>query len=227
MAKKVESKKGRSKKNNSNTTIIIIIAAFAVVVVGMIAITQLNSAAKIIVPEPVTRPQENGMSIGDPNAPVKVIEFADFKCPVCVQYALQLEPSIIQNYVETGKVYYTVSPFSFIAQESFQTAEAAYCANDQGKFWTYRDYLLANYTAESANDYPDDRLIAFAKKLGLEMNTFETCFTDNQHEQTVLDANTFAKEQGISGTPSFQVNGTLVYADTLVETIEAALAAAK
>lgn len=227
MAKKVESKKGRSKKNNSNTTIIIIIAAFAVVVVGMIAITQLKSTSNIIVPTAVARPQENGMSIGDPNAPVKVIEFADFKCPVCVQYALQMEPSVIQNYVETGKVYYTVSPFSFLSQESFQAAEAAYCANDQGKFWAYRDILLANYTAESANDYPDDRLIAFAKKLGLDMKTFEPCFTGNTHEQTVTDANAFGKAQGVSGTPSFQVNGTLVYADTLVETIDAALTAAK
>lgn len=226
MAKKGTSKKAsQAKKNNANTTIIIIIAAFVVVIVGMIAITQLKPTTGITVPTSVARPQTSGLNMGDPNAPVKVIEFFDYQCPVCVQYAHVMEPTIIQNYVETGKVYYTLSPFNFLGQESLRAAEAAYCANDQGKFWEYRDILLANYTGENVGDYTDQRLIAFAGKIGLDSKSFKECFTSNKYAQKVQDANTYAQSQNVTGTPSFLVNGTLVHADTLIQTINDALAA--
>lgn len=227
MAKKVESKKARQKQGNANTTIIIIIAAFVVVVVGMIILTQYKPVGDIIVPTAVARPQTSGLSMGDPNAPVKVVEFADYQCPACANYALGLEPTIVQNYVATGQVYYTVSPFNFLGEESFHAGEAAYCANDQGKFWEYRDILLANYNGENGGAYNDKRLIAFAGKIGLDSKTFEECFASKKYEQKVLDDNTYAKSQGVTGTPSFLVNGTVIHADTLIETINAAVSAGK
>ena len=236
MAKPVSKKKMKraAQQKKTNLTVIIIIAAFALVVVGMIIITQLNAnppaAANtpVVIPTLTPKPQESGLSLGDPNAPVKVIEFADFQCIVCYQYYLQMEPSIIQTYVATGKVYYTFSPFVIFTdnQESSDATEAAYCANDQGKFWAFHDTLFANYLGEYKGSYTTARLKEMAQGLGLDMTAFNDCYDNSKYAQQIQADDAFAQTTGATGTPSFLVNGQLIHADTLVATIDAALAAA-
>lgn len=225
MAKTESKKKNRAaQKKKTNLTVILIIAAFAVVVVAMIIISQQKPKIEVALPTGEAKPQPAGLNLGDPNAPVKVIEFADFQCSVCHQYWLQMESSVISTYVATGKVYYTYAPFSFLGQESVRAAEAAYCANDQGKFWEYHDVLFNNYQGENVGGFSDDRLTAFSEKLGLDMTAFNACFSSNQYEQKITEDNSYAKDQGVTGTPSFIVNGKLVYANDLAATIDAALA---
>jgi len=176
----------------------------------------------------------DGLTMGDPEAPVKVIEFADYQCPGCGNYWSTIEPSIISQYVETGKVFYTFAPFSFVGSfvqnnpwdESIKSAEAAYCANDQGKFWDYRDYIFANQNGENQGQFSRDMLIQFAKNLELDTKVFTKCLDSATHNQTVLDANNYAIEQGINSTPSFMVNGELVQLQSstdLADKIEEAL----
>lgn len=227
MAKIESKKKSRAaQKKKTNLTVILIISAFAVVVVAMIIISQLKPKIEVVLPTLEAKPQPVELNLGDPNAPVKVIEFADFQCTVCHQYWLQMESSVISTYVATGKVYYTFAPFSFLGPESVSAAEAAYCANDQGKFWDYHDTLFANYQGENVGGFSNDRLAAFAEKLGLDMTAFNACYDGKKYEQKISDDNTYAQGQGVTGTPSFLVNGTLVYAGDLTKTIDAALAAA-
>jgi len=234
MAKPVskKSKRRAAQHKKTNLTVIIIIAAFALVVVGIIVISQLpknNASAEVVIPTLVAKPQESGLSIGDPNAPVKVIEFADFQCIACYQYYGQMEPTIIQTYVATGEVYYTFSPFVIFDQnsESTDATEAAYCANDQGKFWAYHDTLFANYLGEYKGSYTPARLKAMAEGLGLDMTAFNSCYDSKKYDQQIQSDGAFARTTGVTGTPSFLVNGTLVHADTLVATIDAAIAASK
>ena len=87
--------------------------------------------------------------LGDPNAPVKVDVYEDFRCSACLYYTQNVEPQIIQNYVETGKVYYTYHFFIVIdgndgTDASYRSANAALCAGEQGHFWDYHDTLYAN-----------------------------------------------------------------------------------
>jgi protein-disulfide isomerase len=125
---------------------------------------------------PLTRPEVNGSSTGNPAAPVKVEEFADFQCPACGVFSVSLEPILINEYVRTGKVYYTFYPYSFIGKESTAAAEAAYCAQDQNKFWEYHDTLFANQTGENVGDFDDRRLQAFADNIGLDLKLFNSCY---------------------------------------------------
>ncbi len=230
MGKREVVKHRRKQQESKNTlTIILIIAAFAVVAVGMVVLTQIKPVGNIVVPDRQTAKQVDGLTMGSPDAKVKVTEFADFQCPACASYWAQMEPSIIQTYVDTGKVQFTYSPFSFLGQgqkwdESTKAAEAAYCANEQNKFWQYHDIIFANHNGENQGIYTRDRLIAFAKKLKLDQSSFVECLDSEKYAQQITDDNTFASTSGATFTPSFLINGKIVNAGELVQTIENALA---
>lgn len=222
--------KQRRKQQSSKVplTTILIIAVFAVVVVGMVILTQFKPIGEIATSDRVINAAKDGLSLGSIDAPVQVIEFADFQCPACASYWANLEPVILQRYVETGKVRYTYSPFSFLGMgrawdESVKAAEAAYCANDQGKFWEYRDIVFTNHNGENQGAYSKERLIAFAKAIDLDMNAFNNCFNSGKYSQQVQDDNQFAADQGATYTPSFLINGQIVNANELAQAIENSL----
>jgi protein-disulfide isomerase len=225
MANRDEIKRRKDKKKRKDITPFIIIGVLALVVLGVVILSTYKPAVKIIDPTFHKASITDGLTMGDPNAPVKVVEFADFQCPGCGSYWSTTEATVIQNYIETGKVFYTYSPFSFVGSfvqnnpwdESIKSAEAAYCANDQGKFWDYRDYIFANQNGENQGTYSEKTLLAFASKLSMDMDKFTTCLKTDQYYQKVLDANDFATSSGITQTPSFIIDGTLVTGDLLTE----------
>lgn len=176
------------------------------------------------------RPQADRNAMGDPNAPVRVEEFSDFQCLYCRLFTEEQESNIVENYVKTGKVYFVYTPFSILDGqdqngESKAAAQAAYCAADQGRFWEYHDILFANQNGENIGDFSDQRLIAFAETLGLDVPTFKSCYNAGQYRQQVLDDLARGRGLGVSATPTFVVNGTLVVGYTgLDQAIEAELA---
>jgi protein-disulfide isomerase len=230
MANRDESKRRKEKKKRKDYTPFIIIGVLAIVVLAVVILSNYEPAVEVIDPTFHTATITDGLTMGDPNAPVKLVEFADFQCPGCGSYWTNTELTVIQDYVETGKVFYTFSPFSFVGSfvsnnpydESIKAAEAAYCANDQGKFWEYRDYVFANQNGENQGAFSEKRLLAFAESLSLDMDTFTTCLTSAEHYQDVMDANDFATSSGINQTPSFTIDGTLVETD-LITALEAAV----
>lgn len=230
MGKREEVKRRKQQQETKNNlTIILIIAAFVIVIVGMVVLTQYKPVGDIVVSDRNVAKQTDGLTMGSPDAKVKVIEFADFQCPACASYWSQMEPGIIDAYINTGKVQFTYSPFSFLGQgqswdESVKAAEAAYCANDQQKFWEYRDIIFANHNGENQGAYTRERLIAFAKEIGLDQTSFKDCLDSDKYAQKVADDTAFAEGQGASYTPSFLINGKIVNAGELVQTIENALA---
>jgi protein-disulfide isomerase len=227
--REIVKKRRKQQASRDNRTAIIIIAALVIVIVGIVIATQFKPVGEIASSNHVYNVEKNGLSLGSPDAPVKVVEFADFQCPACANYWSVLEPTIIEQYVATGKVQYTYSPFSFLGRgqawdESKKAAEAAYCANDQGMFWEYHDLIYANHNGENQGAYSKERLIAFAEKLELDMNAFKSCFNSSKYAQAVEDANAFAASQGASYTPSFLIDGTIVNANELMQAIENILA---
>ncbi len=179
-------------------------------------------------PESQLLPNVNANTMGDPNAPVKMIEYADFQCPYCRHYWQQTEPQIIQTYVAAGKVYYEYrSVGAFTGPESAAAAEAAYCAGDQGKFWEYHDVLYSNWTGENVGDFAADKLRAYAKAVGLDQRTFDDCLSNGAHRAQVQQDVVDAKADGIRATPSFLINGKLIEGaqsfDAFQQEIEAVL----
>jgi protein-disulfide isomerase len=230
MSKRVEMRHARNKIQNRNRLIaFIIIGGGILLIIGVMLAPQFQPIGEIIMPTTITRPLTIDTSMGSPDAPVKVVEYADFQCPACRQASEIIMPRIINNYIATGKVYFTFRAYSFLddrgpGRESKAAAEAAYCAKDQGKFWNYYDILFANQTGENIGDFSDVRLIAFAGKIGLKTSEFKSCFTSGKYEQQVLDDRDLGSSLGVSGTPSFDVNGSIVYANDLEPTIKNALA---
>jgi protein-disulfide isomerase len=199
------------------------ISLAAIVVVALLIISNRPiGPGDFVVPKPLPRPLVNGTSTGDPSAPIKVEEFSDFRCTHCAAFWRESEPRLIQDYVATGKVYFTYKPFSFISDESFLAAEAAYCALDQGKFWEFHDYIFANFEQPMT----EKLLRAFAQDLKLDMKQYDSCMSSHKYRQQVQDDVQYGRNKNITGTPTFDVNGKLVSRVELFSAIDEALAAA-
>jgi protein-disulfide isomerase len=165
----------------------------------------------VLMPEARPHPQEAGNRMGDPNAPVKIVEYADFQCPYCREYWQVTEPQIIQNYIATGKVDYEYhSVGAFIGPESADAANAAYCAADQNHFWEYHDVLFANWTGENAGDFTIAKLKLYADAAGLTQDTFYKCVDGKLHMDRVDQDVADAQAAGVRATPTFLINGKLV-----------------
>ena len=239
MAHRNEPKRSKKKQKKKDITPFIIIGVLVLVVVVVVVLTSLNAnkatenpnLADVVDPELFIANTTDGLTMGDPNAPVKVIEFADYQCPGCGSYWATLEPQIIADYVNTGKVLFTFSPFSFVGSyvqnnswdESIKSAEAAYCANEGGKYWEYRSYLFGNQQGENQGAFSRVRLLEMAERLSLDKKAFTECLDSGKYNQTVLDANDFAIGNGISYTPSFLVNDQIVGGGDLMAALETAV----
>ncbi len=178
----------------------------------------------------------DGNHLGDPQAPVQIDVWEDFQCPACKSYSEGIEPAVIRDYVETGKVYYTFHFFPFLdggtpKGESHQSANAAMCALEQGRFWDYHDMLFTNWNGENKGGFADPRLIAFAEYLELDMTAFNACFASSKYANEIQQDLLMGQSYGVSGTPSVFVNGTILtpgfipsYQD-IADAVEAALGA--
>lgn len=218
LSKRQEIRARRKREEQRHKLIPILLIALAAVAIVVIVVTQYGQT------QSVARPNVNGLAMGNPEAPVKVEEFADFQCPSCGYFVTDTEPIIIKNYIATGKVYFEFHNLAFLGNESIAAAEAAYCANDQGKFWEYHDMIFKNQRGENQGWFTTARLTAFAKDVGLNIDTFTECFSSRKHQQKVVDDRAYADSKNITRTPSFLVNGQLTYADSLVKVIESQLA---
>lgn len=145
--------------------------------------------------------------LGDPNAKVQIVEFADFQCPFCGRHHQLVAPDLIKNYVDTGKATYIYKHLAFLGNESVWSAIAAECAADQGKFWQYHDYLFTHQNGENQGAFNKDKLIGFGKELGLDMPKFEACVNSDATFDRVRADSEEGQGLGVSSTPTFFVNG--------------------
>ncbi|HVN26424.1 MAG TPA: DsbA family protein [Candidatus Paceibacterota bacterium] len=174
--------------------------------------------------------------LGDKNAPVTLVEYGDYQCPYCGLFYAQTEQQIIKDYVNNGKVRMVFRNFAFLGPESTLAAEAAECANDQGKLWPYHDALYAAKVADAqAGGREDDgffsqaKLVSLAQKVGLDVPTFTKCVANDSESSTVTAEMSQAGAAGVNSTPTFFINGTQIlgaepYA-TYKQAIDAALTA--
>lgn len=224
MGKRQDIKKRREQKVKQQQRIVLIVVVAIVVVIAGIVISQsLKPVVEIKALEVRNHPTTDGLTMGDPNAPVRVEEFSDFQCVACSQWWSRSEQEFIDRYVATGDVLFVYQPFSFIGVESLQAAEAAYCANEQGEFWKYHDMLFSNWTGENVGNFNDDRLVAFAGSIGLNEKDLKACLNSNKYKVEVEQGLVYGNQNGVEGTPSFLVNGKLVGSGELFQTIDSFL----
>jgi protein-disulfide isomerase len=201
-----------------------IFVAFLIIYPSFKPVAGVNS----VTPNP--RPQADANNMGDPNAPVKIVEFSDFQCPYCEKFFKDTEPSLVETYIATGKVYFTYrSTGNWVSKnsgggktESEDAAKSAYCAGDQNKYWEMHDMLFGNVLGEDAGSFTERRLSTIAEKTGLDMDLFNKCYSSNKYQaQSDLDGRD-ALKAGVSGTPSFVLSYTDANGEAKSKLIEGA-----
>jgi protein-disulfide isomerase len=144
-------------------------------------------------------------SWGPEDAPVTIVEFSDFQCPYCARFVTQTYPQIKQQYEGKVRFVFRDFPLTQIHENAQNAAEAAGCANEQGKFWEYHDMLFTN---QSALDVAS--LKSYASQLGLDSATFDQCLDSGKYAEEIQKDLQDGNQYGVQGTPSFFVNGLLV-----------------
>ncbi len=138
-------------------------------------------------------------SLGNPRAPLTLVEFTDYKCPFCLRYHQQTYPRIKKAFIDTGKVRYIVRDLPLrIHPQALKAAQAAHCAGEQGKYWDMQDALFRN-----AKDLSQVKLPVIAKEEGLDMGKFRECFASQRYLEQIRTSAAEAAQLGISGTPTF------------------------
>jgi len=172
-------------------------------------VKSLQSQAKVailLVPPPPFRSNVglDGPSRGAADAPITIVEFEDFQCPYCKKGQATLE-QIVVRYKNRVRVVHRDFPLQPLHPASQKAHEAARCAEEQGKFWEYRELLYKNVPAagpEQLNDY--------AAKVGVDVPAFKQCLDSGKFKTLVQKDETEGERLGVTGTPAFFINGRLL-----------------
>ncbi len=147
-----------------------------------------------------SRPNANDNVMGNPDAPITVTEYSDYRCSHCATFAIETEPLLVKEYIETGDVKFVYrSMGNWGSGQSIFAVEASYCAGEENKFWEYHDLVFANMgvTLDISN------LTAWAEIIELDKAAFKKCMNERRYrdraEQDGIDGNTL----GVEGTPTF------------------------
>jgi protein-disulfide isomerase len=148
----------------------------------------------------------NGSPImGDSNAPITILEWGDYQCTFCYKFHQNTLDTINDDFIKTGKVKLVFKDFPLNGPDSILAAEAAYCAEDQEKYWQYHNELYKNWGGEKTGWITRDSLDRFAVTVDLDLDKFNTCLDEHKYKNRVITHHEFGKEIGINATPSFLV----------------------
>jgi protein-disulfide isomerase len=200
----------RRKESRGRLIGIGLISIGAIFIAFLIIYPNFKPVAAITTPPALVRPNVKFNAAGNPDAPIRIDEYSDFQCPYCASFYQDTEAQLMDTFVTDGTVYFVYNTFGeFIGPESSSSAEAAYCAGDQEKFWEMHDIILSNQAGENQGGFADSRLIAFAETLKLDMNKFESCFNANTYKDTITQDGKDGIAGGVKATPSFVMSYTV------------------
>jgi protein-disulfide isomerase len=200
----------RRKEQRGRWIGIALISIGAIFVAFLIIYPNFKPAAALNIPAAIVRPNVDFNAAGNPDAPIRIDEYSDFQCPYCAKFYQDTEAKLMESYVADGTVYFVYNTFGeFIGPESAGTAEAAYCAGDQGKFWEMHDIILSNQAGENQGAFSKNRLIQFAETLKLDMTKFESCYDANTYKDTIAQDAKDGLAGGVKATPSFVMSYTV------------------
>lgn len=152
--------------------------------------------------------REFGYDRGDPDAPVAVVEFGDFGCSACGQFARESLSALHDEFVETGKVRWKYVPFLLGAfPNAAEAARAAECAAEQDAFWAMHDRLFAEQRAWSTSRKPETLFRRYAGDLELDAARFDSCYREKRGDERTRANNRAAARLGVRATPTFFING--------------------
>ncbi len=162
--------------------------------------------------------------LGEPDAPVTVIEMTDYECPFCRRHRQQVLGDLLAEYGGRIRYYSLHFPLTSIHPLAFRASEAAECAHDQGRFWEYNEAMF-----DSTERLVPETLIALAGDVDMDVAVFSQCLTSGSKRDVVVGDIQAGQSLGVRGTPTFFINGKLLSGarplDVFRKVIDAELAA--
>jgi protein-disulfide isomerase len=224
------SQRGRvaqKKRGSSMGIFYLVLAIIAIAGVALLATANQRPSADTNRPSITTTiPLDTLPARGKADAPVTVVEYADFQCPACGVFATTMEAGIVKDYVDTGKVRFVFHDFPLPQHaNAIAAAEAARSAADQGAFWPYHDLLYAKQAEWENSPEPLALFAAYAEQLKLDRGKFEAAFNSHTHRATITQLYEDSNNGGVNQTPTFAIDGKAYYANELRAAIDAALKA--
>ena len=226
-------KKSKSSSKTAFYAAIAVVALFGVGALAYVASRPKNvattvDAAKIVPGEP------QGYLLGRPDAPVQVIEFADFECPACGQFATLSEPDIRKRLIDAGTISYRFYDYPLpMHKNTWAASNAAACADEQGKFWEMHDQLFnaQDQWNGQATSRPKGKFKEYVKALGLNVDQWEACFDARKYQARIKANELMATKRGAAQTPTFVIGdkmiGGAISFDRFKALVDSALALAK
>jgi len=152
--------------------------------------------------------------LGDPNAPITIIEFSDFQCPFCRKFYKETLPQIKKEYILTGKAKFVYRDFPLVQIHPGATAaaEGTECAEEQGKFWEMHDAIFDEQERQGSGtvQFTVDDVKKWAANIGLDTSKFNQCLDSGKYKQEVEKDLADGSAAGVNGTPATFINGRLV-----------------
>jgi protein-disulfide isomerase len=194
-----------------------ILGAVAVLGIGIIAFrtgsTAFDNTVTAPIPlEGVADPTQlmqtaRGVTKGNPDAEITIIEFADFQCPACQQFFASVKPMVEAEFIDTGiaKFVFYDFPLTDIHPHAFLAARAGHCAEEQGKFWEFHDVLFRNQTRWAGQPSPAGVFEDYAGDLGLDAGAFSGCLRSEKYADVVTANIQVATQMQAPGTPTIVV----------------------
>jgi protein-disulfide isomerase len=149
---------------------------------------------------------QRGIRLGDRDAPATLVEIADLQCPFCASYSVEVMPTIVNDYVRSGKLDYELHIRSFLGRDSVRAAGAAAEAANQNLMYQFVDLFYRNQGPENS-DYAD---AAFMREIasqveGLDVDAVVAAADDPLAQPAVARGEQFARRLGSTGTPDFYI----------------------
>lgn len=211
----VKSSKAPAQPQQSRALFALLIAALVAIGAGGIYYKIRSAPQPIVLSETAIVPKSDGYLLGNPDAPVTIIEFADFECEQCANFSAITEPDVRKRIIETGLANMRYYDFPLVDKHpnSMFASLAASCAADQGKFWPMHDALLARqsdwqgHTQSKPNPLPEFE--SYAKEIGLDVGKYNACVKSRDNVQRIQAHYKAGLDFQVPATPSFVIGGTL------------------
>ncbi len=146
---------------------------------------------------------------GDESARMNFVEFGDYQCPFCERFFQQTEPQLMKYYVNTGKAKFYFLDFVIVGQDSLTLTQGAWCADEQGKYYEYHDYVYSHQGQENTAWGTPDKVKSFVENIGgLDVKEFSSCLDSKKYVQRAQELSQMVQNLGATGTPTLFIGNS-------------------
>ncbi len=195
--------------------VLLVLIGAAALTVALIATSQLGARDNEVKPAVVHATHsslagipQRGIVLGDPDAPVTLVEYVDLQCPYCAEWAVRTFPVLVSDYVRTGKLRIVFHGLAFIGPDSDTALRTVLAAGREGRLWDVVAGFYVRQGTENAGWVTDDLVGEVATEAGLDGDRLRSARSESWVTAELRKAQTAANAAGVQGTPSFQLGRT-------------------